>query len=599
MNALGCLLTLSCFLWGADSALPPRAMEELSECVLNISRTYFDPKFPVVVQTPDMWHNKYKLSYPLVRAEKMFAEHFAQLTVGYIEQRPEMSSNTVKPGSYVFFIPRCSPTTVILLSNMFTRILQDARNPAAKVIVAFIEAFDEEFTRDMTALHYLVLHVGFSRVVFVIPTKEQNAIIVISFPLSGQANICLYKISHMELEDIWIVHERKFFRGSALFKTEKKLNFEKCILNIYVVIQFPFIYTYQGVFAGSGFKALQEFCQLYNCSLSFQRKLHGNVHASFPVIYGEGIIFDGSEMSYPQFQCEVLWFVPSGMELPRWQCMFKVFDPLMSSLVLVTAASASLTLWLFKKSGDAYGHSVLLTVLLTHLGVGDNSSYKGPLAVSFFALWLFYCLLINTAYQSGLFELFVSPGREPPIETLQQLEHSGLEMKRFGGFLGVDRLTYAIFKYNNCAGHNDLLCFREVAESRTTAVLADGYFGAIRSEMYVDRFGNKKILRLAEAFATLHLSFYFTELSHILQDAMDRLLGRFTETGIINKWNQDQIRNLQFQHSIDIITVDKVFAFSLNHLQGGFYILLIGSVLSCLLFAVEILLTIAIHRHLD
>ncbi|PSN50048.1 Ionotropic receptor 402 [Blattella germanica] len=555
MNALGLLV------W----ALPP---QDLSEYVLHIGRTYFDPRQPVVVQTPDSWYKRFRLETPLVGAEALFAQHFAQVTVG----PDQWLRNAVKPGAYVFFVPRPTRATIALVVHMFQRIMDDAKNPAAPVVVALIDAFDDEVLQ-MAPLHYCVLHAGFSRIVFVAATRtRRTTFAALSFPLSGQSDLCAFRISHVDT-----------VAAEGLFG-QKPLNLQRCALDVHVSLVFPFFYIYESDYVGSGLEALGVFCRLHNCSLSFHETIRNAVHASFPVVFG-----GGGRMSYPHFRAEALWIVPSGAELPRWQCIFKVFGPLMSGLVLATAATAALTLWLLRRSGGVGGQSaVLLSVLLTHLAAGDGGSPKGPVAGAFLGLWLFYCLLINAAYQAGLFPLLVYPGREAPIATLDQLRHSGLQLKRLGGFLGLEpSAAMDILNYDSCADYDVPRCFRDVAESRTSAILAEGVWGTTYAGRYVDRFGHKKAEVLPQPFATAHLSFYFAELLHVLQEPMDRLLGRLSAAGILGKWERDQIRVLQSAYSRGVPRSETVFAFDLRHLQGPFSLLLLGTASACLLFVAE------------
>ena len=72
--------------------------------------------------------------------------------------------------------------------------------------------------------------------------------------------------------------------------------------------------------------------------------------------------------------------------------------------------------------------NTLLDTLRSILGAAIYFNPQGYLSAFFFVLWLFYCLQINTAYQSSLMGFLTNPGNLPAVTTLEELDNSGLDL---------------------------------------------------------------------------------------------------------------------------------------------------------------------------
>ncbi|PSN35214.1 Ionotropic receptor 399 [Blattella germanica] len=601
MNPFGRLLEfLSCLL-GCSAVLIPSETDSslqqtLAGCILNISKTYFDTDLPIAVQTPEMWYPRHRFANtdgerPLQLLSSQ--SHIPQLTLGDVGEESYTWRNAMKPGSHIFIIPHVSPREMNeVASSMIRRTLRDSRNPNARVAFLFMRPFANAAQRN-DMMHHLLTTCLFSRLLkvkLIVPRQSasSHSLDVYTFVPNEQRDICSMRINVVWKIDVWIGHESKFLYGEDLFPSQTELNLRKCQLRLYTSHLVPFSSWFSGRFLGPGIETLALFCEIVNCTLSVSTKFKYESHILFIRLYTEYIIYD-NWMTYPYFRLDVFWFVPSGRFLPRWRSMFKVFSPLLALFTCVTAVLGTFTLWLLQKPVDgskSSGHSVILTALLAHLYACDNIKFRDTSGSAFFSLWLFYCLLINTAYQTGLFGLLVYPGHEPVIQTLEQLKKSGLHMKRNIVLSGTSELAAEIMQYEYCHD-GDKSCYTEVADSGTAAVLEDNRVGKFTTDLIKDRWGNNRMVPIEESFATFLMSFEVVNLRSLLHSHLERLLGRLANAGLLDKWSTDLMWVVKMQTAPDKPPAESVFAFSVIHLQGPLWLLLIGWSLSISTFFAE------------
>ena len=128
--------------------------------------------------------------------------------------------------------------------------------------------------------------------------------------------------------------------------------------------------------------------------------------------------------TYPHFSKDITWYVPVH-QIPRWQGLVRVFHPLMWLLVTIAFLLGSLTFLLFDKCHaniNPNATEFLMDILQTHLAIGIIRRFASKPANLFFLLWLFYCLLIYTAYTSELIGFLGNPGTYRLVNNLEELK---------------------------------------------------------------------------------------------------------------------------------------------------------------------------------
>ncbi|PSN36301.1 Ionotropic receptor 411 [Blattella germanica] len=598
------LSTLFAICGGYGMLLPPDldTTEErlLGWCILHIVETHFSKDLPLAIETPSMWYPAWNSSHGDTLLEMLFTHAgITHFTLGYIQNTdlPRNTPNKFIPGSFIILIPILrSQNEVENMLTLFKRILVDSRNPRAKLIIIFMQT-EREFTNQIVRTLLIVgLFSNFSRLIVLtqIVDSHQNKIKrmpsfdVFGFNPNEQKDICSMNIDKISYIDTWSSVENRFLLNATMFQLPGKLNLNQCGIQVAPHTYPPFVYVLDGIKEVAA-KCVSLFCERFNCRIELN---YSHFHIEFPVKYETEYLYDIDGASYPHFTDELKWFVPAGEEIPRWQSFFRVFTPQMWVFACGTSACGTFTLWLIQKykrqfSGEGPGHTVLITSLLTHLGFGDSNHFSGYGPSTFFAIWLFYCLIINTAYQSALLSFLVSPGQYPGIETEEQLLASGLNMKRLFVIKRVNDsvILSNINKYELCEKLS-LYCFTDMALHRDFAVLYGARIGGMISGWMKEKYRREVIVQLKQTFWDLHLAFHIPRLSSILFAEFEPLVHRVVSVGLIEKWTRDEV--ILWNDLYKILRLEPVFAFSLWHLQGGFFFLLFGNLLALVVFVVEL-----------
>ncbi|PSN53053.1 Ionotropic receptor 408 [Blattella germanica] len=563
----------------------------LGECILNIVETHFSKDLPLAIETPSMWYPAWNRSDGDTLLEMLFTHSgMSHFTLGYIENVdvPRNSPNAFMPGAFIILIPILrSQNDVINMFKLFKRILVNSRNPRAKLIIIFMQTEKVLINAIVRGLLMLGLFSNFSRLIVmtqIVDSYKNEINQTPSFDIFGfnpneQMDICSMYIDKISYIGTWSSVENRFLLNANMFQLPEKLNLSQCGIQVAALTYPPFAYILDGI-RGVAAKFVLLFCERFNCRIELNSSYF---HIEFPVKYDTE--YDNDAVTYPHFKDELKWFVPAGKEIPRWQSFFRVFTPQMWLFASCTFAFGTTTLWLMQKhkrkfSGEGSGHTVLITALLTHLGFGDSNNFSGYGPSIFYAIWLFYCLTINTAYQSALLSFLVSPGQFPNIETEEQLLASDLNMKRLVFF--IDRVNGSlgslVNKYEICEKLS-LYCLIDLALNRDFAVLYGVRVGGIISGWMKEKYRIEVIVPLKETFWDLHFAFHIPRLSSILFAEFEPLLHRVVSVGLIEKWTRDEA--LIWNDLFKMLRSEPVFAFSLWHLQGGFYLLLFGNLLRC------------------
>ncbi|PSN43262.1 Ionotropic receptor 303 [Blattella germanica] len=605
---LKCVFVASYLLVSCGSQLSVPNEEELdeeysmAECVYNISSVYFDRDLPIYVQTPRNTTDHRYLNYMQKIIQKLQIQNqFSVIFLGGTKFRPIKNSETIKPGSYIIVAP--TPLNAADLNYMmdtFLQIMLYAFNPKGKVVIVNPEETGV-VVNDITFPHLVLYFAWLSNFLQAIflnlepdaglnPNRTNTNFNVYGWTINEQTDLCSEQIENIRLFDTWLSQESRFSRDSNLFQVNENIDLKGCELHLFWQILYPYSWiTPSGNYSGGVRKFLDVISHVINVRFRTTQDFE-NAHIAFPSYYTDEAQTKSWPKTYPHIFEKLTWFVPSGSQIPRWQSLWRTFSPWLWFLILLTFTCGTFTIWLLHKSTGESIFSVFLSSLLTHLGIGVSDRYKGLVATLFFTIWLFYCLLINTVYQSELFRLLVNPGNFPAIETLKELEESYLIMERVikttgrGSYLGN-----MIMQYNKCESHPLIECYKKVAIDRSHAILtsdSDTINVISTSVEFSDEFGNPKLLPLKENVGILYFCLQILRISGLLLDVLDNTLQKFISAGLFDFWSSsghDRFRRHFITHDI----IDR-FVFSLDHLQGSFILFFLGYLLATVIYMIEI-----------
>ncbi|PSN30291.1 Ionotropic receptor 344 [Blattella germanica] len=604
------ILILLYFWNGCKSVLKPvtenRMENYLTDCILSISTTYFNKKLPVLIQTPSVRRNKDfqigKKLFQMLQSEQIFSH------IVFSISGSSKKIKITKPGSYIIILPPLlTYNDMHKTLQMYESIKQNAHQPKGKLLVVATQktAIPASMVYSQVSLNY-----GFSNVVVIEPAFARSNINIFSWDVNEQMNICSGEIDNTRHSDIWISKKKKFLHEINLYPLYNRINLRGCLVNASLSPLAPLIYfcykrnnpseyllTYDGLkMCGVFIRFLISLKQCLNFKITIYNKTnHRHRNFNFPTVLDSKHEWRACESTYPHFRYDFTWMVPSGKEIPRWQSLFRVFDAVIWFLIILTLSFGILTMWLLQKSPRHWSASsstfdtVIISALLTHLGVGITERYKGFVASLFFSLWLYYCALINTLYQSKYFRLLVDPEVLPPIKSAKELENSGLILAT-GVHLKDDA---EIWKYiNNCEFIRYITPFiSKLATDRKHAFFTHLWEANRISNHYRDSRGKPQIIAIDKHVAAVLILMEFRKLPCVFLDIIDSIMYMVFETGLIGKWLEDETWIMTYPHYLSPDVV-RVFSFSLLQLQGAFYLLLLGVVISSFVFIIEIVFTL-------
>ncbi|PSN50484.1 Ionotropic receptor 357 [Blattella germanica] len=578
--------------------------QHLSELIFNITETYFDPNFPIAAQTPATWYpqHDWKKNYGDILLQMLhYYSHVPKVTLGYKDIEYSVyflrTGNSVQPGSYVLLIAKPkNEVDEYFIQRTFDRFSYDTYSPKGKFIIA-INFFPQNYLHAAFYFFYQALCRGFINVILLIPkatSKRSEALRMKQIDIYGwapdeQNNICIAEVDKINHLDSWDVEMKAFVKKSNRFPKKKLTNMKYC--KIYGLLGYlpPFLFHEGIMHFGSFIELILEYCDRFKCQFQtvFSSK---KSHINFPAGYGQNHKSRECEFLYPYFVLDFTWYVPSGTKVEQWKSLFKAFTVKMWLLVIVTSVIGILFLWYLEKTTIIFRnnickvHNDLLSIAI--FGIGVNGRKIGIGYGFFLTLWLFYTLLINTAYQSTLFGLMIDPGEYPPIKTLAELKDSGLEMRSLVKIMGDKGFD---IKNDDIESSND--SFIQIAENRNLSVFYSTYCGELdrQAKLLVDRWGKPKVVPLEDIIRREYAYGQVRFLSCLIHDNLNTLLHRAWSFGLIQHWNKEYrewwLKNYPEQN-MAIVT-----ALSIWHFQGAFYIFGIGVFVAVAIFVVEILVS--------
>ncbi|KAJ9584516.1 hypothetical protein L9F63_021126 [Diploptera punctata] len=309
------------------------------------------------------------------------------------------------------------------------------------------------------------------------------------------------------------------------------------------------------------------------------------------------------DTTWTHYKDAIAWFVPREREVPRWKSIIKVFVPIIWTFLVLSYVTTSLTFWLIgnccrehRKEHKCY--SGIVGILMNTLRILLSSSvYVQPragIAQIFFIIWVIFCLIISSAYQSFLIGYLTNPGYLPSIQNTKDLLDSGINIGIFKRniVLSLEKLPnpeieQVLSSYSLCDSDNMTHCLDRMSYVNDFALLG-GRVG-FEFKAYVNYTHNGKTLFVPfhENLVEGHLSFFFQK-GHLLLERFSVTIMRLQSAGMIDRWVVE-IR-LKYGKWFNKDLDEKDFnVLSMSHVQGAFYLLLIGIILSTVSFLLEVL----------
>lgn len=300
------------------------------------------------------------------------------------------------------------------------------------------------------------------------------------------------------------------------------------------------------------------------------------------------------------------WYVQlAPLEAP-WRGLVDIFQPQTWLLFLIILCIAAASWWLFGRvvadEHEAHRDGVLasLNTLAVFLSVSaHNRPDRTPLRV-FFIILALYGLTVTTLYTSNLITLFTDPHHETQIDDIEDILENGMQI---GG-----REEYSDwFNHSNASLVDHMISerykFSEVFQPKTVNLqrIADGKQAMLMNRFYVLTATLRNRIYELSGNVFVNPLEMITVRGFPLLNPINLMLNRMKDAGLIEKIYTDFVDMMDVKESVREArrnhgeTGRKVL--TVNHLQGAFAVLIIGHLLACCVFVLELIsVTARWHR---
>jgi hypothetical protein len=297
-----------------------------------------------------------------------------------------------------------------------------------------------------------------------------------------------------------------------------------------------------------------------------------------------------------------VWWVPCAKKVPRWKSISMVFLPETWGAVLVAiifAVVVMLCLVKCEKTEHKLYRNCANCVSSVWTAVLGISTPHMPNAISvriFFISWIWYCLAINTVFQTLLTSFLIEPGLEHQINSIGEILASKSKYGYNQWFDAVvresaDTVSKVILQNRvECGEGNQPPCLDWVAYHGNFSLLCSKtLLDYLLTRKYIDKHGKPLICQAGGLFFPLNYVTYMPKGSPFL-NRFDEMITRILESGISVEWIET---GLYLERVHAGVTGSKTLAgeysnLSLEHAQSIFAILLPGLASSVLVFFLEI-----------
>ncbi|KAJ9579517.1 hypothetical protein L9F63_004836 [Diploptera punctata] len=583
--------------------------QQLSKCIIRIIETHFNRDMTLTIQSPESWHSVYQ-NVPNIRTTftqvlfEMINSHnlISYVSLGYIEDYRKQIHNTMKPGSHILILSGADGLEIKMAISMLERIRHDLRNDKAKLLIVYLEPVNTEkqfqYAGSFLLLSWRAAFLADASVLLLekFPQNKREEIVYyfkgFRWLPEDQKDLCSMLINKIHMNAVWTSKDNRFYKKD-IFPSKRLTNMKNCSLIINAHQMYPYLHYEGSEFRGIMFKYFEIVQNLLNTRFKYiQEENTGGIHV--PIVYDAN--YEECSFTYPYIRTQLTWFVPSGEPIPRWQSLIKVFNADMWIFICVTFISGTLIFWwiailsnISKECRLETGISLYcMNSLQNHLAMGIRHETEGPLKAIFLTLWLFYCLQIYTLYQSSLIGFVINPGELPPVKNVKELEESDLKKLSAVSFSGDSFKDTNISYYVYPLCKELRICYKNLAISRNSAVLDHRYHGLIFIRMYHSTEGKPSIVPLVENLDTLYTTMYVRRVGCMLHARLETILRQLVNSGIMNKWieNFDNTFSKQYYANLNI---KHTVSLKMLHVQGAYYLMIIGLLLATLLFILELL----------
>jgi ABC-type amino acid transport substrate-binding protein len=299
----------------------------------------------------------------------------------------------------------------------------------------------------------------------------------------------------------------------------------------------------------------------------------------------------------------LLWVVPCAESLERVTSISRVFSAslwLLTLIMIILSAgfmySVSTSLPKFIEEADQYRtiSNCFYNVWATFLGISVPKMPVTDHLKIFFVMLVWYSLAINIVFQAFATSYLIEPGFQKQITSLEDLIESGID---YGYYPGIDvllsstpdwKLKEVLSKRVPCYNES---CVARAIETKDFASLSDTmYTEYMKAYAGTDSYGRSAVCSFKQECKVRLVAMYLKKGS-FLTEGINRVINVAIEAGLNNFWWKSILDTVRSK-AVGVkghILIDDYTVLLLDHLQGAFYLLLLGHGLALVTFIGELL----------
>ncbi|KAJ9574022.1 hypothetical protein L9F63_008595 [Diploptera punctata] len=299
------------------------------------------------------------------------------------------------------------------------------------------------------------------------------------------------------------------------------------------------------------------------------------------------------KFTYPHDTDSLTFVVPKAKRIPQYKNLFLPFSIYVWICILISILVSSLTWYVIRKCvhhivrqrfNNMSVMMALLDIFRSFITGSMNTIPTSKLERLYIILWLFYGIIITSAFQGSLTGVLSVPKYLMNINTLKALGDSKVGVFVYQGISSIlnldpsDKTMVRLWKKFN---------------------IQEDYFGAFRYIITHDDMGYLKCSR-KDGYPLLHkvqeniltsYNAYEVPSNSPYLDTLNKVIMRLTEGGFQHKWFRDVMYQFLLMGEVieeNITQNTKPSPLKLKHMQTAFYILFVGLSVSLLVLFTEL-----------
>jgi hypothetical protein len=449
-----------------------------------------------------------------------------------------------------------------------------------------------------------------------------------------QSEVKCGNVDDVVLIDRWVVEgEGHFSRNVSLFPTKIHKKFHGCPLRVSAIDVFPLFtrknytdeenttkYEYRGLEAEC-FKLISQALNITPIyipvsSFGVQSRVNilgdlvnGDTDVTFTAFPLHELVYPYADPTVSYIESYMNWYVPCGKPVPRMEKITQIFKASVWLMLALIFFLSVIVILLGVRNAVNYG----LTESPSYMSIGNSFQNMWAICIglaardmprttklrSYFCLFVWYCFIVSTLFQTYFTSFLVDPGVQERIRTLDGLLQSDLVYH-----YEPENDRYLRFSFPNY--YSKIHLQREVCEYTKNCV-----YNLMRSQTFtlighsfsinylISIINNPALCTLDDPIYKLNFAMHFAKGSNLV-DIFNDIIHGILQGGLMEKWQNDIITNYKIlcaSNHPDILPNfadfnndgGNYFVFELSHLQLAFYAIGVGSFLGFVVLVAEIL----------